>query len=58
VVDAAYPSRLAERVEGLLARPERLRAGAALVGLARERFDYTVLAARVREVLARVMPSR
>lgn len=58
VVDSTYPSRLAERVEGLLARPERLRAGEALVGVARERFDYTVLAARVREVLARVMPSR
>jgi glycosyltransferase involved in cell wall biosynthesis len=58
VVDSTYPSRLAERVEGLLARPERLRAGEALVGVARERFDYTVLAARVRDVLQRVMRNR
>jgi len=54
VVDRAYPARLAERVEGLLARPERLQAGAALVGVARERFDYAVLGARVRELLERV----
>ena len=58
VVDTAYPSRLAERVEGLLAQPGRLRAGEALVGVARERFDYGVLAGRVRDVLARVMRSR
>jgi glycosyltransferase involved in cell wall biosynthesis len=54
VVDRAYPARLAERVEGLLARPERLRAGETLVGVARERFDYAVLGARVRELLERV----
>ncbi|MGZ3458664.1 MAG: glycosyltransferase [Archangium sp.] len=55
VVDAAYPARLAERVEGLRARPERLRAGEALVNVAREKFDYVVLTERVREVLERVM---
>jgi glycosyltransferase involved in cell wall biosynthesis len=55
VVDRGYPARLAERVERLLAQPERLRAGEALVGVARERFDYRVLAARVREVLERLV---
>ena len=58
VVDASYPSRLAERVEGLLAQPERLRAGEALISVAREKFDYTVLARRVRNVLERVVSSR
>jgi glycosyltransferase involved in cell wall biosynthesis len=57
VVDLEYPARLAERVERLLASPERLRAGEALMPLARERFDYPVLAARVRQVLARLLPS-
>ncbi|QRK12687.1 glycosyltransferase [Archangium violaceum] len=55
VVDKAYPARLAERVEGLLAWPERLRAGEALVKVAREKFDYAVLAGRVRDVLERVI---
>ncbi|MFL5353833.1 glycosyltransferase [Archangium sp.] len=54
VVDRAYPARLAERVEGLLARPEQLQTAEALVGVARERFDYPVLAARVLQVLERV----
>lgn len=55
VVDPAYPQRLAERVEQLLARPERLLAGEALVAVARARFDYAVLGARVREVLERIL---
>ncbi|WNG44194.1 glycosyltransferase family 4 protein [Archangium minus] len=55
VVDRAYPARLAERVEGLLARPDQLKAAESLVGVARERFDYPVLAARVHEVLERVL---
>lgn len=55
VVDPAYPARLAERVEGLLARPERLRVGASLVALAREHFEYPALAGRVRGVLERVL---
>jgi glycosyltransferase involved in cell wall biosynthesis len=58
VVDRAYPARLAERVEGLLARPEQLQTAESLVGVARERFDYPVLAARVLQVLERVLRVR
>jgi glycosyltransferase involved in cell wall biosynthesis len=51
VVDRSYPGRLAERLRALLAAPSRLRAGAALVPVARERFAYSVLADRVRALL-------
>jgi glycosyltransferase involved in cell wall biosynthesis len=58
VVDREYPARLAERVEALLARPERLRAGGPLVDVARERFDYSVLAPRLLQVLEQVSSPR
>jgi len=50
-VDRAYPARLADRVRRLLARPATLRAGARGVALAREHFDYDVLAPRVEAVI-------
>ena len=57
VVDRDYPARLAERVRALLANPHRLRDGAAGIALARARFDYDVLAGRVRDVLKSTMSS-
>jgi glycosyltransferase involved in cell wall biosynthesis len=51
VIDPSYPGRLADRLRRLLEAPHRLRAGAALVPVARERFSYTVLAERLRAVL-------
>jgi glycosyltransferase involved in cell wall biosynthesis len=51
VIDRSYPGRLAERLRALLAAPSRLRAGAALVPVARERFAYPVLTERVRALL-------
>jgi glycosyltransferase involved in cell wall biosynthesis len=59
VIDPSYPGRLAERLRALLATPSRLRAGAALVPVARERFAYSVLADRVRTLLqATLQPGR
>jgi len=48
VIDRSYPGRLAERLRALLATPSRLRAGTALVPVAREHFAYSVLADRLR----------
>ena len=52
VVDREYPTRIAERVRAIVADPSVLRRGERNVEVARERFDYDVLAERLRRVLA------
>jgi glycosyltransferase involved in cell wall biosynthesis len=47
-VDERYPGRLAERVLPLLRDPARLARGREQVAVARTRFDYAVLAEKVR----------
>src|SRR4029079_2086776 len=53
-VDKGYPSRLAERVRALAAAPGRLSLGAGGVAIARQHFDYDMLAGRLETVLTRV----
>lgn len=53
-VDRAYPSRLAERVRALLHDRSRLQLGAQGTIVAREHFDYNLLAQRVSDVLTAV----
>lgn len=56
VVDDDYPLRLAEAVEELRARPEELlRRRAQALELHREHFDATVIRARVRSVVGRLL---
>ena len=54
VVDADYPDRLAERIETLLAKPERLQAARALIQVAWKQFSYPILAKRLRPLLERM----
>jgi glycosyltransferase involved in cell wall biosynthesis len=56
--DPAYPARLAERMRELICQPERLSDGARLIEVARERFDYDVLAGRVAKVVEAVREVR
>jgi glycosyltransferase involved in cell wall biosynthesis len=51
VVDRDYPAKLAERLRGLLADPDRLALKGANAARAREQFDYGVLVRRVRQVI-------
>jgi hypothetical protein len=53
-VDKDYPSRLAERVRALAAAPSRLSLGAQGVAIARQHFDYDMLAGRLETVLTTV----
>lgn len=56
LVDRDYPARLADRLRALLADPAPLaRAAATNRAIARERFDYDLLAARLSGVLDRVL---
>ncbi len=54
-VDRAYPARLAARLRVLCQDRDRLRAGSALVDVARREFDYAVLAERADALLRRVV---
>jgi glycosyltransferase involved in cell wall biosynthesis len=56
-VDRGYPARLAERVRGLLAHPERLRARDQGPAIAREHFDYEILARRIAGTLTSLLAS-
>jgi glycosyltransferase involved in cell wall biosynthesis len=56
VVDRAYPARLAARIRALAKSPGAFGTRDDLVQLARERFDYDVLAPRVAALLDRVAP--
>lgn len=49
--DSEYPTRLAQRIEGLLDRPEIWRHSPVSVGIAQRNFDYKVLAAKLRQVM-------
>ncbi len=53
-VDKGYPSRLAERVRALAAAPSRLSLGAGGIAIARQHFDYDMLAGRLETVLTKV----
>lgn len=54
--DATYPSRLAARVSALRAAPEEVKAmGRRNAAVARERFEYDILAARLGDVFRRVL---
>jgi len=53
-VDKDYPSRLAERVRAVAAAPSRLSLGAQGVAIARQHFDYDMLAGRLDTVLTTV----
>lgn len=56
-VDRTYPSRLAERVRTLLNDRSRLQLGAQGSTIARQHFDYDLLARRVADVLTAVSHS-
>ena len=51
VKDERYPRKLKERIETILEQPEMLERAADNVALAKEHFDYAILAARMREVI-------
>jgi glycosyltransferase involved in cell wall biosynthesis len=53
--DLEYPRRLAVRVRALLANPERLDQRSTAVGIARANFEYDVLAAKMRPILAELL---
>ena len=55
VKDEGYPARLAERIESILADPQILASGAANVSLARQHFDYSMLAQRAQRVIREVL---
>src|SRR6185503_11640599 len=55
VKDDEYPARLAARVESILANPQILSSGAANILLARQHFDYSMLAQRAHRVIKEVL---
>ncbi len=56
--DPTYPGRLAARVGALMAQPGRLDVAPEMQRIARQRFDYRVLAPRVADVLDRALGRR
>ena len=52
VKDLDYPRKLTERIESLLHHPELLRHVAGNRSLAKEQFDYEILAQRMKSVIA------
>ena len=56
--DEEYSARLADRIRELMVRPANLEASAVAVGIARQHFDYDVLAKRVRNELRSLLPGR
>ena len=57
-VDPEYPNRLANRVEKLIARGTDFSHRPECVALARQHFDYDLLASRLAELLAGVLEDR
>lgn len=51
VKDCAYPQKLSERVQAILDQPEILKRSVNNVTLAREHFDYNVLAERMAQLI-------
>ena len=58
VKDEQYPQKLVERIQTILAHPERLEQAAANIGLARKHFDYSLLAERVGSVIEKTIMAR
>jgi glycosyltransferase involved in cell wall biosynthesis len=58
VKDERYPERLAERVQSLLAQPEMLQRASTNLELARNHFDYFMLAERASRAIAATLPAR
>ena len=56
--DQHYPQKLAERVRRLLNNRDLLNQGLRHVALAREKFDYAVLARKMAEVIEDVVAGR
>jgi glycosyltransferase involved in cell wall biosynthesis len=56
--DADYPQRLADRVEKLMERPQALRQHAASMRIAREHFDYRMLAPQLRRTIENALSKR
>lgn len=51
VKDEGYPRKLKQRIEAILDHPEMLERSAKNVGVAKEYFDYSVLAERMKQVI-------
>lgn len=51
VKDSSYPLKLKERIQTILDRPEMLARSASNITLARDRFDYAILAQRMKHVI-------
>jgi hypothetical protein len=51
VRDSEYPQRLKEKIEVLLDHREDLKRSLKNIDVASQRFDYTVLAAKMRKVI-------
>jgi glycosyltransferase involved in cell wall biosynthesis len=55
VQDWEYPNKLAERVTAIMAQPEKLADGARNTGLAKEHFEYAKLAARLGDIIEKIV---
>lgn len=55
--DDQYASRIADRIRHLIESPELIRQPGARVAIARQHFDYDMLADRVREVINGQLPA-
>lgn len=55
VKDSAYPRKLADRINHILERPELLQHGDVNVLLAKEHFDYQLLARRLEKFIESIM---
>jgi glycosyltransferase involved in cell wall biosynthesis len=51
VKDSGYPEKLKERVERILDNPEILKRSTNAVALARQNFDYSILAERMKSLI-------
>jgi glycosyltransferase involved in cell wall biosynthesis len=58
VKDSSYPHRLADRIAELLANPEKLTRGLKNVRVARLKFDYSVLAERVANLIESLLKNQ
>lgn len=55
VQDLNYPGRLAERISRILNEPDRLEQGTRNIAVAREQFEYSILAERLGGVIQQAM---
>lgn len=53
--DDKYPQKLKERIERLLDQPDKLERGAHNVAIAKEHFDYAILASRMLQTIETTM---